>query len=127
MTAGSGLADARAAARSATGRQFGELAFLVAGWSAHGSSTRPVAAPDRFVVRAFQGLQAAHLLVEFDLAQVAGVAGGDGLGFGGRGADVSATEVLDFGVEHFVAAHLFDEQGLGLRPSATSPCRSCLR
>ncbi|SIE95229.1 Uncharacterised protein [Mycobacteroides abscessus subsp. abscessus] len=65
------------------------------------------------MVGAFQGGQAAHGVVELDLAQVSGVAGGYGLGFGGRGADVSAGEVFDFGVDDFVTSHLFDEQCFG--------------
>ena len=74
----------------------------------------PVSVAHRLLVSPVQGAEAAHGVVEFDLAKVPGITGGDGLRFGGRGADVSATEVFDFGIEDFVAADLLDEQRLGL-------------
>ena len=84
----------------------------------------PVALADAFVVGALQGGESLDLVFEFDLLDVAWVAGGDRFGFGGGGSDVSPTEVFDFVVDDFVAAHLLDEQRLWLEPSATSRCRS---
>ena len=67
-----------------------------------------------FVVGLGERAQPADGVVEFDLAQIAGVAGGDGLG-GGRGfADVAAAEVLDLADVDLVAFGLLDEHGLAL-------------
>src|SRR5258705_5853998 len=62
---------------------------------------------------AFEGVEAFDVVVELDLADVAGVAGGDGLGLGGGVADVSSPEVFDFVGVDFFAFDLFDEPGFG--------------
>ena len=74
----------------------------------------PVAAADRLVVGAFQGDESLDLVLQFDLTQIPRIAGGDGFGFCGRRADVSAVEAVDFGVHGVAAAYLFDEQRFGL-------------
>lgn len=72
-----------------------------------------VAAGGGFMEGAFEGVEAFDFVVELDLADVAGVAGGDGFGFGGGIADVASSDVVDLVCVDFFAFDLFDESCLG--------------
>ena len=76
--------------------------MFVAGELAFAFLYLAVAAGGRFMLGAFEGVEAFDFVVELDLADVAWVAGGDGFGFGGGIADVASPDVVDLvGVDFF--------------------------
>ena len=72
----------------------------------------PAPCVEGFPVGLLQCVEPADGLVELDLAEIAGVTGGDGLGRGRGLADIAAAEVLDLADVDLIAFGLLDEQCL---------------
>ena len=87
----------------------------------------PAPCVEGFPVGLLQCVEPADGLVELDLAEIAGVTGGDGLGRGRGLADIAAAEVLDLADVDLVAFGLLDEQCLAFHFLPHHACRRCLR